>query len=238
MWLRGLAGVAGLKPALHGILTFTVEPTAPERLLGTLRGFADMTPTSNPLPKSDLDDVTRLVHLGLTCFGLLAFFTGLWAGDYKKVHHLGFSLHKWLGLAVCFFIFFRLWLGFFGERGTQFSQWIPYTRDRALMVLEDLVNLLRLRLPDRPTHQGLAGVVQIFGLAVFAWMALTGTLMFFFLQPGGKARGMMHLIKELHEIGLWLIPIFLGIHVGAVTLHALAGNQVWRQVFFLEKKKD
>lgn len=197
-----------------------------------------MAPQPNYSEKSDLDDLTRLIHLGLTIFGILAYLTGLWAGDYKRASHLGFSTHKWLGISLAFFVFFRIWLGFYGSREVQFRQWVPYTRERVLRVLEDIVNLLRLRLPDRPTHQGLAGLVQTFGLAVFSWMALTGTLMFFFLEPGRKAGGALHFIKELHEAGLWLIPIFLGIHVGAVTLHALSGNDLWRKAFFLEKKQN
>jgi cytochrome b561 len=195
-----------------------------------------MTPISDSPRSSDLDNLTRFIHLGLTVLGVMAFLTGLWAGDYKRVHHLWFSLHKWLGISLSFFMLWRIWHGFYGPREAQFSQWVPYTRERVLMVLEDIANLLRLKLPDRPTHQGLAGVVQTFGLAVFSWMALTGTLMFFFLEPGRKAGGALHLIKELHETGLWLILIFLIIHVGAVTLHALAGNPLWRKAFFLEEK--
>ena len=197
-----------------------------------------MEPRSNSRERGELDDLTRFIHLGLTVFGILAYVTGLWAGDYKRAYHLGFSVHKWLGISLSFFMFCRLWLGFYGSREAQFSQWVPYTRERVLMVLEDLVNLLRLKLPDRAVHQGLAGVVQTFGLAVFSWMALTGTLMFIFLEPGRKAGGALRFIKELHEAGLWLILIFLGIHVGAVTLHALAGNDLWRQAFFLKKKQD
>lgn len=34
---------------------------------------------------------------------------------------------------------------------------------------------------------------------------------------------------------MWLIPIYLGIHVGAVLLHALAGDHRWRRTFFLGK---
>ena len=188
------------------------------------------------IERSDLDHLTRIVHLGLTILGILAFLTGLTAGDYKRARHLGFSLHKWLGLSLSLLIFFRIWLGFYGSREARFRHWVPYTRERLLLVFEDLVNLLRLKLPDRSTHQGLAGLVQTFGLAVFTWMAATGTLMFLFLEPGRKAKGLMHLVKELHEAGLWLIPIFLGIHMGAVTLHALAGNDLWRRAFFLEKK--
>jgi cytochrome b561 len=77
--------------------------------------------------------------------------------------------------------------------------------------------------------------VQTFGLAAFAWMAATGSLMALFLTPGRKAGGFVHAIKELHELGPWLIVAFLAIHVGAVALHTLAGKNLWRQMFFLEK---
>jgi cytochrome b len=183
----------------------------------------------------ELDEITRLIHLGLTIFGILALITGLWAGDYKRVHHLGFSLHKWLGLTLSFFMAWRIWNGFFGSQEDLFSRWVPYNAERLQMVWEDGLNLLRLKLPDRPSHQGLAGLVQTFGLAVFTWMASTGTLMALFLTPGQKARGLLHVIKEMHELGLWVIISFLIIHIGAVTLHALTGDHLWRKMFFLEK---
>jgi cytochrome b len=129
----------------------------------------------------------------------------------------------------------RIWNGFYGSDAARFSQWVPFCTERIKLVWEDALNLLRLKLPERPAHQGLAGLVQTFGLAVFAWMAGTGTLMALFLTPGRKAGGFMYLIKELHELGPWLIIAFLAIHVGAVTLHALAGDHLWRKMFFLEK---
>ncbi len=191
-----------------------------------------------PQPAADeLDDLTRLIHLGLAVLGVAAWVSGLFAGDYKRPGGLGFSVHRWLGISLSFLVFFRVWMGFYGSKPAAFREWAPINPERLRWVLEDLVNLLRLKLPDRPAHGGLAGVVQIFGLAVFSWMAATGTLMFFFLPPGHKARGLIHFIKELHEAGLWLIPIFLGIHVGAVILHALAGNHLWRRTFFLERSE-
>ncbi len=193
-------------------------------------------PPAEASETKDLDDLTRLLHLGLTVLGILAYLTGLWAGDYKQARHLGFSTHKWLGLSLSFVVLCRLWYGFYGPREVQFKEWVPFTWDRIRLALEDLVNLLRLKLPDRPVHQGLAAVVQTFGLGLFTWMATTGTLMFFLMEPGRKAGGIVHSLKELHEVGEWLIPVFLGIHAGAVTLHALAGNHVWRRVFFLEEK--
>ena len=188
-----------------------------------------------PLPESDLDDLTRLIHLGLAFLGVLALVSGLFAGDYKKMVHPAFTLHRWMGLSFSFLLFYRLWLGFYGRQQDLFREWVPFTPARLQGVWEDMINLLRLKLPDRPSRAGLAGVVEIFGLAAFTWMAASGALMFFFLTPGHKARGFLHVIKELHEAGLWFIVAFLGIHVGAVTLHALTGKPVWRRAFFLDR---
>ena len=194
-----------------------------------------MTEAPQPIERDDLDDLTRFIHLGLTVFGILALITGLWAGDYKRAHHFGFSVHKWLGLTLAFFMAWRIWHGFYGPQEARFSRWVPYTPERLKLAREDCLSLLRLRLPERPSHQGLAGVVQTFGLAALAWMALTGCFMALWLTPGGKAGGVVHAIKEMHEPGLWLILAFLAIHVSAVALHALAGQDLWRRMFFLRK---
>lgn len=188
--------------------------------------------------REELDGITIFLHAGLMVFGVLAWLTGEWAGDYKKLHHWGFSLHKHLGLGVAFFLILRIAYGLVGPDTARFSRWVPYTRDRLKLVWEDLCTLARLRLPDRPTHQGLAGLVETFGLAVFTWMAATGTYMYYFLRPGQKAGGAVRLIKELHEAGELLIPIFLGIHVGAVLLHALAGDHRWRKMLFLKNPRN
>ncbi len=194
-----------------------------------------MNDTPTPSPQTDLDELTRVIHLGLVVFGILALLTGFLAGDYKRVHHFGFSLHKWLGLSLAFFMAWRLWHGLFGPRQDRFSQWVPYTPERLRLAAEDVFTLLRMKLPDRDLHQGLAGIVQSFGLAVFAYMAVTGALMALFLTPGRKAGGLAHALKEMHELGPWLIVAFLAIHGGAVLLHALAGDHRWRQAFFLKK---
>jgi len=194
-----------------------------------------MTPNAEISQREELDSTTRFIHLGLTVFGVLAWITGYFAGDYKGPVHTGFSIHIWLGIGLAFFLALRILYGIYGPKQVRFSEWVPYTWDRLLLAFQDLVTLFKLHLPDRPPHQGLSGLVQTFGLLAFSWSGLTGTLMFFFLTPGRKAGGIMHSIKEIHEVGAWLIPVFLGIHVGAVTLHALAGNHLWKRTFFLEK---
>lgn len=184
---------------------------------------------------SELEDISRVIHLGLTVFGISAWATGFLADDYKRLEHLGFSIHSWLGISFVFFLLLRIGYGFWGPDNYHFTKWVPYTADRLRVAMEDIWTLIKFKLPQRPTHLGLSGLVQTLGLAAFAWMALTGSLMFFYLTPGYKTQGFLHLIKEMHEVGVWLIPIYLGIHIGAVLLHALAGDHRWRQMFFLKE---
>jgi len=184
---------------------------------------------------NELEDISRVIHLGLTVFGISAWATGFLAEDYKQVEHLGFSIHSGLGISFAFFLLLRIGYGFWGPDDYQFAKWVPYTMDRLRAGLEDLWTLIKFKLPDRPMHVGLSGLVQTFGLAAFAWMAVTGSLMFFYLKPSHHTGGLLHFIKEMHEAGVWLIPIYLGIHMGAVLLHALAGDHRWRRTFFLKE---
>lgn len=192
-------------------------------------------PTSQGLAPNDLDSVTRILHAGITGLAILAWLSGQWAGDYKRLSHPWFTIHSWIGISLCLFMIMRIIYGLIGPKEAQFKAWVPYNKERLLFVLEDILALLRLQLPHRPSHQGLPGLVQSVGLGIFAWMTLTGSLMFFYLQPGHKARGVMYLVKEMHELGQWLIIIFLGLHLTGVLLDALFGQEKWRKMFFLEK---
>ncbi|GLI38188.1 cytochrome b/b6 domain-containing protein [Geobacter hydrogenophilus] len=175
------------------------------------------------------------VHLGLASFGIAAWLTGSLADDYKKAEHTGFTLHSWIGMGLASFILLRVLLGMWGPRHLRFTQWVPYTKERLQCVREDIMGLLRLRLPERPLHEGLAGLVQTLGLLVFLLLALSGGFLFFTLVPGQKATGLIHAVKEVHETGQFLIPIFLSMHGGAVIVHALRGRHLWRKMLFLKE---
>ena len=194
-----------------------------------------MNQDTNSSTSEELDSFTIFLHFGLMVFGTLAWLTGEWAGDYKTIQHQGFTIHKMVGLGTAVFISARLYHGFCGPDQALFTNWVPYTSERLRLVFEDVRALFTLRLPDRPSHHGLAALWETFGLAAFTWMTATGAAMFLFLTPGRKAHGLMHLVKELHELGEWLVPIFLAVHVSAVILHALAGDQRWRKMLFLSK---
>lgn len=182
--------------------------------------------------EQSLDLTTRILHLGMLVFGISAWIAGGWAGDYKHAAHTGFSIHRWLGIGTATFVALRILWGIFGPSAMRFVNWAPYTRERLRIVGEDLAGLLRLRVPDRPTHQGLAGLVQAYGLLVFTWMAISGTFMFFTVVPGSRATGFVHAVMEAHQVGNALIWIYLALHVGAVVVHTALGQPVWRRMFF------
>ena len=195
-----------------------------------------MTTHAELSKKDDLDVVARVIHLGLMLFALAAWSASGWAEDYSHTRHLGFTVHSWLGMGLATFMGLRLVYGLVGPANVRFSQWVPYTKARLRFVWADILTLLKFRLPDRPSHQGLAGLVQTFGLLTFSWIAVTGSLMFFYLKPGQEAGGLVHFVVEMHEIGETAIPLFLGLHVGAVVLHALFGRHLWRRMVFFEDR--
>lgn len=170
----------------------------------------------------------KALHLGLVAFGITAWLTAEGAEDGGSA---GYWLHAYLGFTLAFIVLLRVLSGLTGGEPLAFSGWSPLQSSQWRMAGQDLLALLRLQMPSRPIHQGLSGLVQAFGIALFAGMALTGILMFM-LAGSGDA---LEVIEEVHEAGEGLIPAFLTLHAGAVVLHSLAGKPVWRRMFTYDR---
>ncbi len=168
----------------------------------------------------------RLIHLGIAASGIAAWLTGELAED--GVQSFGFTLHAWLGFAVGGTLALRLWTGLAGREPMRFSSWSPFSATQRKQAGEDLRNLLRGRFPERPMHEGLAGLVQAFGLTLMGWMAATGIVIY--ALAGGPETLLWEAVEEVHEVGEGLIPLYLALHVGAVALHSLFGSPVWRRM--------
>ena len=181
--------------------------------------------------ENQLDLFTRILHSFMMVCGTGAWLVSGWAEDYEKADHLGFTIHSTLGMGLAIALLLRILYGVIGPESVRFSAWVPYTRERLRLVWEDVVTVSSLKLPERPTHVGLSGFVQTYGLLVFSWSAVTGSTMYVFLEPGSKAKGVIHAVMEAHEVGEVLIPTYLFLHVGAAVLHAVSGKPVWHRIF-------
>jgi cytochrome b len=185
------------------------------------------------MTQAPYDAASRVIHLLLAVLGVAAVLSGQFAEDYRHSSHAGFDIHEWIGVAMGAALLVRVAWGLIGPAAMRFSGWLPLTRERLALVREDVVDLARLRLPEREGHAGLAGLVQAAGLLAFLWMAVTGAVLFAYLQPGARASGWMRAVKELHEGGQVAVLAYLALHVGAVLAHGLAGRPVWRRMFAL-----
>ena len=76
---------------------------------------SSMAGSTPPRDRSDLDVVTRFLHLALVVLGLAAWLTGDLAGDYERGASLGFSVHRWLGIGAAVAVGLRLVWGVVGR---------------------------------------------------------------------------------------------------------------------------
>ncbi|OUR72139.1 cytochrome B [Methylophaga sp. 41_12_T18] len=166
----------------------------------------------------------KIIHLGIVVFGITAFLTGELAEDVSS-----YFIHAYLGLSLAAFILLRVIVGFTPSTTLSFKGWSPLSRLQWQLAFDDVKSLLTLAVPHRDKHQGLAGLTQAFGLIIFAWMAVTGTGLF--LLAGPTETVLFEFIEEVHEIGESLIPLYLGLHVGAVLLHSFTGQPIWQKMF-------
>ena len=176
------------------------------------------------------DAGTRLIHLALALLAIAALLSGQFAGDYRRAIHTGFDVHRWIGLSMALALGARFVWGFIGPKQVRFASWVPLTRERLALCIEDLRELLHFRLPVRESHEGLSGLVQAIGLVAFAWLAITGAILFVWLEPGIRAGGWLRAVKELHEGGQVVAIAYVAIHAGAVLLHSLTGHPVLRRM--------
>ncbi|HEU0195585.1 MAG TPA: cytochrome b/b6 domain-containing protein [Nevskiaceae bacterium] len=188
---------------------------------------------------ASLDRTTRLLHLGIAVFGVWAWLVGagiIGAGarDYNRPDHLWYTQHEWVGIVFAAFLFARIAWGLIGPSSARFTSWIPWNRARCKLVGEDIRSLLHFKLPERPAHAGLSGCVQALGLLVFLWLAVSGLISAVTITPGTQLTGWPHGVKHWHQIGVYLIPAYLTLHVGATLLHSLAGRPIWKKMLFLE----
>lgn len=170
---------------------------------------------------------SRYLHVGLAVAGIAAYLTAESAGGGSATS--SYLLHAYLGLSLAVFIMTRLLIGLAGPKDLRFASWSPFSARQWRMAVEDVSALLRFSLPRRDMHEGLAGLVQMFGLILFAWMAVTGTVIF--ITNTGAETELFEAVEELHEVGEALIPLYLVLHVGSVVMHSIAGHPVWQKMW-------
>jgi len=184
------------------------------------------------------DGVIRFVHLFLVSLCLAGWGSAQFAGDYKYAEHLGFDVHRWIGVGFAAALLLRVLYGLLGPHAVRFANWFPFSASNLKLAEQDIAQLSRLQVTERAPHEGIAGLVQGLGVIAFIAIASTGVAMALYLEPGSRASGWLHAVKQIHEAAQLLIPAYLLLHLGGVVLHALFGQDLWRSMFFLRPRRS
>ncbi len=173
----------------------------------------------------------KIIHMGLAVFGIISYLTA--EGAEHSDGGIGYQLHAYLGLTLMVFIILRILHAYTGPAEMRLSSLSPFSKLQRIQAVEDVKNLLQLKMPERGMHEGIAGLVQAFGLLIFGWMGATGTALYFINE---STHGTLYeIFEETHEVGESLIPLFLILHVGAVIVHTLTGKPNWKKMWSFNK---
>lgn len=93
----------------------------------------------------------KVIHLGLSFFGVAAFLTGELADDGNA--SVGYLLHSYLGLSLASMVLIRLLIGFTSAPILSFNYWSPFSKQQWTLALDDLRTLLSLKIPERDRYK-------------------------------------------------------------------------------------
>ena len=185
----------------------------------------------------DFDNTTKIIHLAMAIVLTLQMGIGLLVHDPQTRFFL--YLHEYVGILSALVIFVE-WLWIY--TASQFSVLFPWNRAGISLVVKDIRNLGKHRLPEGGDTVGLSGFWHGIGILSFTFMALTGTILLFVL-PGGHSILGLHStdfvlytrISLYHRLVSYLAWVYLLGHVLFAILHQLAGNDVFGRIFLFRR---
>ena len=185
----------------------------------------------------DFDNTTKIIHLAMAIVLTLQMCIGLLVHDPQTRFFL--YLHEYVGILSALVIFVE-WLWIY--TASQFSVLFPWNRAGVSLVVKDIRNLGRHRLPEGGDTVGLSGFWHGIGVLSFTFMALTGTVLLFVL-PGGHSILGLHStdfvlytrISLYHRLASYLAWVYLLGHVLFAIFHQLTGNDIFGRIFLFRR---
>jgi hypothetical protein len=198
--------------------------------------------------KSGIDNFTRIWHLIMIILCSSAWATGMLSYEYRHIEYsvfiflevddkeiqkdekeqVSFLIHGCIGTIL----FFSLCFYFaYGIHQSHFFKCFPFTRQKLRQSGNDIIALVRFKEPEYRRYQGVSGLIHFFGILVLCWFSVSGIIMQYFIEPDSCVPMRVLKLQEMHIKGKFLIPIYLGLHLGTVILYALSGNHLWKEIF-------
>ncbi|MBF0439721.1 MAG: DUF1924 domain-containing protein [Magnetococcales bacterium] len=184
------------------------------------------------------DRFTRLLHL-LIAVGIVAQLVGSMGMVHPKPGRAGDALYVmheiWGQVLLGILIVHWVW-SWVRSGSVPIGQLVPwFSGQRCRAVWEDIKNYgshaVRFRLPEATHPTPLPSAVQGLGLIAATVLGVSGTLLYFYMDPTVKMVGWLHDIKEMHEAVGVMLWIYLVTHAVMGMLHQWVGHEsLWAMV--------
>lgn len=156
---------------------------------------------------------------------------------HSALENLSFSAHRYLGVVVLVVVLLHWLLFISGNAHKGWGHFFPwFSRARRHAVVNDVRELMRVRVEDPEKQDSLAGAIQGLGILVGTLLAGTGMVLFLGMAVDGAMSPFVHAIAEFHSFWGPVMWGYLGLHVGAVVLHMLAGHRTVLNIFSFSKR--
>jgi len=148
---------------------------------------------------------------------------------------LTFSIHEKLGMFLLAVLLLH-WLAWvFGKAHHEMGHFFPWlSPERRRLVYAEIAELARFRLADPEARNALAGAVQGLGIVIASLLAMTGSVIFFTINPDGSMSSTVHMVKEVHGTLGPVMWTYLVLHAGAVLAHLTLGHRSLLAIFRLQ----
>lgn len=171
------------------------------------------------------DTKTKLLHFGMAVFVTIELFSSLFMEESTGPPPLSFEIHEWSGMAALSIVLAHWAWSAFGAKGVGLNHLFPWGTSGRKQILDELRELISLRMPVSGPEGRLSGLVHGLGLLAVTAIAITGAILFFGMpEDGTKLSPFTEGSKELHEFFSIFVWVYWVGHVAMAVTHEIVGR--------------
>lgn len=143
-----------------------------------------------------------------------------------------FLAHQLIGLVIAALVLVH-WLWLVGPGRAQLANLFPYGGAGTRTVLDELAQVMRLRMPASGPRPGLPGLIHGLGLLALTAVAGLGTALYVLIRTRHIRSSLGETLGGLHTFFAWLLIVYWCGHVLLAMAHEARGDHVIARILRL-----